>query len=92
MLRTDAAGYVAACHAVAGVDWLERLPQLRCPTLVIAGAMDQGAPVAMSVTLAESIQGAELTVFDAASHLSAIEQPQLFAERLAAFLTRVDPR
>ncbi len=89
VLRTDAAGYVACCHAVAGVDWLERLQGVSCPTLVIAGALDIGAPVAMSQAMAERIRGAELVVFDQASHLSVAEQPALFAATLDTFLRRL---
>jgi 3-oxoadipate enol-lactonase len=29
LLRTDPAAYVACCHAVAGVDWLDRLDKVR---------------------------------------------------------------
>ena len=89
MLRTDAAGYVACCHAVANVNWLERLSELRCPTLVISGALDQGAPVALSEAMAERIPGAELLVFDQAAHLSVAEQPVRFAQALQTFITRV---
>ena len=86
LLRTDAAGYVACCHAVANVNWLDRLAQVQCPTLIIAGAQDMGAPVAMSQAMAERIPGAELVVFDEASHLSVAEQPVLFAQTLQRFL------
>jgi 3-oxoadipate enol-lactonase len=89
VLRTDATGYVACCHAIAAVDWLDRLAQVRCPTLVIAGAQDVGAPVAMSKAIAERIPGAELVVFDDASHLSVAEQPALFAQALQRLLARV---
>ena len=89
VLRTDAAGYVACCHAVSAVDWLDQLSQLRCPALIIAGAQDVGAPVAMSQAMAERIPGAELLVFDEASHLSVAEQPTLFAQALQRFLARV---
>ena len=89
VLNTDAAGYVACCAAVGKVDWLERLNTVACPTLVIAGALDVGAPPAMSQTMAEKIEGAELVVFDDASHLSVIEQPALFAQTLRAFLARI---
>ena len=86
LLRSDAAGYVACCHAVAAVDWLDRLAQVRCPTLVIAGAQDVGAPLAMSQAIAERIAGSELVVLDDASHLSVAEVPALFAQHLQRFL------
>ena len=86
LLRTQAAGYVAACHAVAAVDWLDRLPQVACPTLVIAGKLDVGAPVAFSEAIAQRIPGAKLLVFDEASHLSVAEQPVQFKQALSEFL------
>jgi len=86
LLRTSTAGYAATCHAVREVDWLERLPQVRCPTLVIAGALDVGAPVAMSQAIAERIPGARLEVLAEASHLSVAEQPQQFAALVEGFL------
>ena len=86
VLRTDAAGYVACCHAVANVNWLDRLAQVKCPTLIIAGALDVGAPVAMSQAMAERIPGAELVVLADASHLSVAEQPALFSQHLQRFL------
>ncbi|KQW40615.1 alpha/beta fold hydrolase [Rhizobacter sp. Root404] len=89
VLRSDPAGYVATCHAVGRVDWLERLSEVRCPTLVIAGALDVGAPVAMSQAMAERIPGAELVVFDQASHLSVAEQPAAFTATLDGFLKRL---
>jgi 3-oxoadipate enol-lactonase len=89
VLRNDPAGYAATCAAVAGVDWLESLKQVRCPTLVIAGALDVGAPVAMSQAMADRIPGAELVVFDEASHLSVAEQPAQFVQALQRFLARV---
>jgi 3-oxoadipate enol-lactonase len=89
VLKSDPAGYAATCAAVGGVDWLERLNTVNCPTLVIAGALDVGAPVAMSQAIVERIPGAELVVFDQASHLSVVEQPAAFAAALGTFLNRL---
>jgi 3-oxoadipate enol-lactonase len=89
LLQTDAAGYVANCHAVRGVDWLDRLAQIRCPTLVVAGAEDIGAPVAMSEAMAARIPAAEIVVIERASHLSVVEQPEAFAQAVGRFLARV---
>ena len=86
LLRTQTAGYVAACHAVAAVDWLDRLPQVACPTLVIAGKLDVGAPVAFSEAIAQRIAGSKLVVFDEASHLSVAEQPAQFTQAVRDFL------
>ena len=86
LLRDDAAGYAASCQAVAGVDWLDRLAQVRCPTLVIAGARDAGAPPAMGEAIAERIPGSVLHVIEDASHLSVLETPEEFREITGKFL------
>lgn len=90
VLRSDAKGYVACCHAIANVDWLDRLDQVRCPTLIIAGEHDMGAPVAMAQAMAGRIVGAELVVLADAAHLSVVEQPVLFEQALTRLLTRID--
>ena len=89
LLRCDPAGYVACCHAVAGVDWLDRLASVRLPVLVIAGGRDVGATPEMARAIAERIPGAELVVFDEASHLSVAEVPDRFHDTVAAFLARL---
>jgi len=89
VLKTDPIGYAACCAAVGGVAWLDRLNTVKCPTLIIAGALDVGAPPAMSQAMAEKIPGAELVIFDEASHLSVAEQPAAFAAALDSFLNRL---
>ena len=86
LLRSDPAGYVACCHAIAKVDWLDRLGSVRTPTLVIAGGKDAGATPEMARAIAERVPGAELVVFDEASHLSVAEVPDRFHDAVAAFL------
>jgi 3-oxoadipate enol-lactonase len=86
LVATDPAGYVACCQAVAAVDTGSRLGAVKVPALVIAGELDQGTPVDMAATLARSIPEASLTVLSQASHLSAIEQPQLFATAVLDFI------
>lgn len=86
LLRADPVAYVASCHAVAGVDWLERLSAVRQPTLVIAGARDVGATPAMAKAIAERIAGAELRVFADASHLSVFEVGDEFHAAVSSFL------
>ena len=91
LLQTDPNGYIATCHAVGNVDWLDRLAAIRCPTLVIAGVQDVGAPVSMSEAMKALIPGAELVVIDEASHLSVVEQPAAFEPALRGLLARLEP-
>ncbi len=86
ILRNDPAGYAASCAAVAGVDWQDRLGEIGCPTLVISGAGDAGAPPAMGEAIASRIPGARMAIIENASHLSVLETPAEFDALLKAFL------
>ena len=86
LVTTDPEGYVGCCNAVGTVNTTARLPQVKVPTLVIAGELDQGAPVSMSETMVAQIPGAKLAVLADASHLAVAEQPQAFIETVQQFL------
>lgn len=86
VLTTDAAGYAASCAAVASVDWLDDLNRIACPTLVLAGELDAGAPPAMAREMHERIRGARLAILPDASHLSPLEQPARFDAALRSFI------
>jgi 3-oxoadipate enol-lactonase len=86
LISTDAAGYVGCCNAVGTFDITAHLGRINVPTLVIAGELDQGTPLAMSEALVNGIAGAQLAVIKDASHISAIEQPKDFAELIIAFM------
>jgi 3-oxoadipate enol-lactonase len=90
VVTTSQAGYVGAMHAVMNVDTASRLPQLRLPTLVIAGSEDQGTPPAMSRAIAQAIPGARLALLDGVAHLSVLEQPATFEAVLREFLASID--
>ncbi len=85
VVTTDAGGYLGCCYAVRDVDTLDRLAQLALPALVIAGELDQGAPVAMSQALAEKLR-CKLVVIPNASHLSVIEAPDDFERHVREFI------
>jgi 3-oxoadipate enol-lactonase len=86
LVTTGAAGYVACCAAVGGVDTAERLAQVAVPTLVIAGGLDAGTPLPMSEAIASQVQHGRLEVIPGASHLSAIEQPECFTALIRQFM------
>lgn len=82
--RCDAGAYVRACEAVAGIDFRATNPRIACPTLVIAGTLDEATPPAMAEAIRESIPQARLASI-AAAHLSAVEDPQGFVGLLEGF-------
>lgn len=91
VLGCDAAGYIACCQAIAAIDTTARLPGIAVPTLVIAGALDQGTPPAMAQVMAQAIPGARLVLLPEASHLSVLEQPLAFRSALDDWLQQALP-
>lgn len=83
---TPAAGYMGSGQAIATLDVTEKLPALRCPTLVIAGADDTGTPPAMGRLIAARIPGARFESLPSSSHLCNVEQADVFSRELCRFL------
>ena len=86
---TPVAGYIGCCHAIAALDFTERLKALNLPTLVLVGDQDAGTPPAMARELAAAIPGARLEIIPGAAHLSNIEQADAFNRQLLAFPRRL---
>jgi 3-oxoadipate enol-lactonase len=91
VLGCNAAGYIACCQAIAGVDTTARLPSIAVPALVIAGALDLGTPPEMARTIAHGIRNARMVVLPEASHLSVLEQPLAFRAALDDWLQQAFP-
>jgi 3-oxoadipate enol-lactonase len=87
--NTPAAGFVGCARAIVGIDFLDRLPAISVPTLVIAGADDPATPVSAARDIHERIPGAELVVIDDAAHLANVEQPEAFNQALVGFLAKL---
>lgn len=62
------------------------LPQIRVPTLVIAGEKDLFTPLHRSRKMAELIPGAEMITIAEASHAAIVEHPQTINRRIDRFL------
>jgi pimeloyl-ACP methyl ester carboxylesterase len=82
-LRTPRHAVLAQAGAIAAQDTYDRLPQIKAPTLVIAGGSDEMILSANSPILAQRIPGAELVMYPKARHGYLFE---LAAEATAAVL------
>jgi 3-oxoadipate enol-lactonase len=89
LVSTLLPGYLGACHAVMNMDTTGRLPRIRQPALVVAGAQDEGTPLAMSEQLVAGLPNARLVVIDQVAHMSALENVAQFARHVAEFLDSV---
>lgn len=86
LTRSPAAGYIAACEAIAAADLTAATAALRLPALVIAGEADGSTPPALVEATARLIPGARFAVIPGAGHLPCVEAPAAHAALITAFL------
>lgn len=70
---------------------VDRLAQVRAPTLIVAGEHDTLTPVALSELMRERIGLAQLLVVPGGSHVAPIEMPDLVLTHVQAFLRHLSP-
>jgi len=68
---------------------IDKLGEVRTPTLVIVGGEDETLPVICSQEIASAIPGASLVVVPEAGHLSSLEQPEEVSTAMTRFLDEV---
>jgi 3-oxoadipate enol-lactonase len=73
---TPIQGFACQAQALMGHNTYERLPQIKAPTLVIAGDADRLIPAENSKILASRIPGAELVMLKNAGHGFFSETPE----------------
>lgn len=71
---TPADGYAACCGAIERMDLTPDLSSITAPTIVIAGADDEAAPLPNAEAIVEGIPDARLEVLSPAAHLASFEQ------------------
>jgi len=76
-------GDYLACDAF---DVLDRLGEIKAPTLVIAGRQDQLTPEKYSRFLADRIPGARLALIEQAGHMVMMEQPEAVVAAIRSYL------
>jgi len=62
------------------------LARIGCPVLLLHGAQDRVAPVAVSQRLAKALPDARLAVIEGAGHWIHVDQPAVFCEHVEMFL------
>jgi 3-oxoadipate enol-lactonase len=82
---------MACCHAISKIDLLDRLHEIRCPTLILVGEHDHGTPPEMSRLMHQNITGSQLVIIADAAHISNIEQEEFFNATVKEFLNGNTP-
>jgi len=83
--------YRKAVHLLTTFDRRAQLPQIRVPTLLVAGSDDRTAPASVMERMAAKIPGAEFVTLAGCGHLGPMDQPDAFNAALEGFLARHSP-
>jgi len=82
------AGFLRQGEAVAAHDALDRLPAIRCPTLVTVAEDDILVPPRFAREIVAQIPGAELKLVPGAGHAYFLERPDVFNALSLDFIAR----
>ncbi|MEI6776702.1 MAG: alpha/beta hydrolase [Chloroflexales bacterium] len=83
--ENDRRAYLAALGAIGGWSARQRLPALRCPTLIVSADADY-TPVAYKTAYCAAIPQGELSVIAGSRHLTPIDQPNELNTTVLRFL------
>ena len=67
------------------VEWVDKLPTIKIPTLIIVGDHDESDPV-MSKEMHEKIAGSKLVIVPESGHMTFVDQPNLFIKTVSEFV------
>ena len=67
------------------VEWVDRLAEIKVPTLILVGDHDQSDP-AMSREMNAKIAGSKLVVLPDSGHMTFVDQPELFVQSIRDFV------
>lgn len=76
-------------EAIGKFDTYDRLPEIKCPTLVLHGDSDVLVPTENARIIHERIPGSTLEIIPGAAHMFFWEQPERTAAILKSFLLKV---
>lgn len=91
--QTTADAFIAGTETIERTDLSSLLPQIKAPTLLLAGLEDNMTPFKPATSgvgfeqIKDLIPGAKLIVIPDCGHYLVIEQPQRAAEHIAEFMT-----
>ena len=83
---TTPEGSAGCMSAIQHFDYLDRLPTIKVPTLVICGDEDQGTPPERNRLIASRIPGGRYEGIARARHLPNVERPEAFNKIMLSWL------
>lgn len=70
---------------LVSVEYADRLPSIKVPTLITAGDHDESDP-SIARTMHEKIAGSKLVIYPDSGHMTFVDQPDLFIKSIVEFL------
>ncbi len=67
------------------VEYVDKLPSIKVPTLIIVGDHDESDPV-MSKEMHEKIAGSKLVILPQSGHMTFVDQPLMFIKEVSEFV------
>ena len=86
MNRLHKLSYIKSIEASVKSDHTDILNKIDVPTLVVVGELDTLTPPDLAKEIANEIPNAKLEIISGAGHLSNIEQPDIFNNKVIKFL------
>lgn len=86
--ENDPKAYFESLKVFSNWNLLDRLGEIKCPTLVISADKDY-TPVSLKQEYVKLIPNAELVVIPDSRHMTVNEQPEALNQAMAAFLRRI---
>jgi pimeloyl-ACP methyl ester carboxylesterase len=79
-------GFLPAMEALLSYDFRDRLPEIRCPTLIVWGEKDMLVPVEDAGEFERLVPRAKKVVLEDTGHIPMIERPITFNDCLLEFI------
>ena len=86
LLANNPENWAAAWQTISRFDLRDKLAEVDCPALCLAGRADPATPEAAMKALAEALPNSRLFVIDDAPHLLHIERSDVVAAKIRSFL------
>jgi 3-oxoadipate enol-lactonase len=85
ILSTPVEGFAGCSSAIAHINTFDRLKEIDCPTMIIVGIDDHGTPPEMAKKIHSQVKDSVLHIIPNASHISNVEQTEIFNQHLEDF-------
>ena len=85
-LRLNLETFHGACEALSAMDLRTAVTQLKIPSLIVVGELDEATPAPMSIELAELLPNATLIIFPGLAHVPQLQDPQAFLKGIESFI------